>query len=272
MENDKHSHFEDEFSQILTARLDSPDNQSLARSMDFTLPQPLYDSSYPVTTSYSTTDVLTAGALTTGTLTDTLATTTNFALNSPVLEQSALESWYGNQRLGGSLGGPTQMASAVPAPGSEDALNEYAASTPAVKHFVFGKDPFQCHCGVEFTSLFALERHIQHNQENLIPKYPCTDCTSHQGKNGFKRKERLVKHLRRIHGYSDDKLYKKFPRQRPHQLAVPICHFEDCEYYREPEFRDRAITDQKNKYSVVPSKLSLKWKALLLIVNFAILI
>ncbi|KAI1087464.1 hypothetical protein F5B19DRAFT_497336 [Rostrohypoxylon terebratum] len=50
-----------------------------------------------------------------------------------------------------------------------------------------------CICGVKFSRLDALNRHIK-SKSNGIPMYPCHGCDRHQGMNGFHRRDHLVQH------------------------------------------------------------------------------
>ncbi|KAI3335757.1 hypothetical protein F4824DRAFT_489379 [Ustulina deusta] len=113
------------------------------------------------------------------------------------------------------------------------------------QHFVISQSPFKCHCGKEFARLYTLERHIQSARKHVVPEHPCHECTAYQGKNGFRRKDHLVQHLRVFHKYDHDQLAALFRPRRTRMLHIPVCHFESCEYYRGPEFKDLDIGQQE---------------------------
>ncbi|KAI0426281.1 hypothetical protein F5Y09DRAFT_70026 [Xylaria sp. FL1042] len=113
------------------------------------------------------------------------------------------------------------------------------------QHFIISKSPFKCHCEQEFTKLSSLERHVQVSDKRLVPEYPCHECTTYQGKNGFKRKDHLVQHLKVFHKYDNDQLAKLFRPRQAHMYNVPVCHFESCEYYRDPKFKAMGIGRQE---------------------------
>ncbi|KAI1421895.1 hypothetical protein F5Y12DRAFT_717890 [Xylaria sp. FL1777] len=114
------------------------------------------------------------------------------------------------------------------------------------EHSIISQSPFKCHCGKEFTRLSSLQRHIRGAQKHLIPEYPCHECTTYQGKNGFKRKDHLVQHLSHSHNYDDNQLGELFPTSETRMHTIPVCHFEDCEYYRSPEFKKLGIKYQQD--------------------------
>ncbi|TRX94379.1 hypothetical protein FHL15_004846 [Xylaria flabelliformis] len=132
---------------------------------------------------------------------------------------------------------------------SQGPLHEHAGSSHAVQHLIVSKSPFVCHCGQNFTRLSSLERHIQNNTKQLqLDLHPCAECTTYQGRNGFKRKDHLVQHLRVFHKWDDDQIATLFPTERNSILKIPICHFPECDYYRDPGFRDMGIREQaKNR-------------------------
>ncbi|KAI0183184.1 hypothetical protein EV127DRAFT_321280, partial [Xylaria flabelliformis] len=78
--------------------------------------------------------------------------------------------------------------------------------------------------------------------------YPCAECTTYQGRNGFKRKDHLVQHLRVFHRWDDDQLATLTSAGQNSRLTIPICHFPECDYYRDPGFKDMGIREQaKNR-------------------------
>ncbi|KAI0798381.1 hypothetical protein GGR55DRAFT_684691 [Xylaria sp. FL0064] len=130
--------------------------------------------------------------------------------------------------------------------GSEDALREHTSSSHVGQHFIVSKSPFKCHCGQEFTKLSSLERHVRGSDKRLVSKHPCHECTTYQGKDGFMRKDHLLQHLRVFHKYDNDQLATLFRPRQARMYNIPVCHFESCEYYRGPEFKDTGIRQQEN--------------------------
>ncbi|KAI8944083.1 hypothetical protein F4801DRAFT_585799 [Xylaria longipes] len=80
------------------------------------------------------------------------------------------------------------------------------------------------------------------NAEQL---HPCPDCPSYQGKTGFKRKDHLIQHLRGLHNWDDNQLAILFPPRQTRRLQIPVCHFPECDYYRDPSFKDMDIREQE---------------------------
>ncbi|KAJ2997327.1 hypothetical protein NUW58_g682 [Xylaria curta] len=131
------------------------------------------------------------------------------------------------------------------APNAQGAMHEHATSPDAEEHYVVSENPFKCACGVVFTRLYTLERHIQGADKQRVPGYPCHECPAYQGKNGFRRKDHLVQHLKFFHKYSDDQLSAGTSSRRTRRFNISVCCFSECDYYRGPEFRDLGI-DQQN--------------------------
>ncbi|KAI0864493.1 hypothetical protein F4860DRAFT_529115 [Xylaria cubensis] len=94
-----------------------------------------------------------------------------------------------------------------------------------------------------------LERHVQNNTKQLqLDLHPCAECPTYQGKNGFKRKDHLVQHLRVFHKWDDDQLATLTSAGQNSRLKIPTCHFPECDYYRDPSFKDMGIREQaKNR-------------------------
>ncbi|KAI1758361.1 hypothetical protein F4782DRAFT_525057 [Xylaria castorea] len=130
---------------------------------------------------------------------------------------------------------------------SQGALHDHTSSSHVAQHRVVSlKSPFMCHCGQHFTRLGSLERHVQNNTKQLDSDlYPCAGCTAYQGKNGFKRQDHLVQHLRVFHKWDDDQLATLFLPRQTHKFKVPVCHFPECDYYRGPDFKDMGIREQE---------------------------
>ncbi|KAI1741809.1 hypothetical protein F4680DRAFT_415172 [Xylaria scruposa] len=128
---------------------------------------------------------------------------------------------------------------------SRGALHDHASSSRAGQHFIVSKSPFMCHCGQHFTRLGSLERHVRNKTKQLDRDlHPCTECTAHRGKNGFKRKDHLIQHLRVFHKWDDDQLATLSPAGQNFRLKISVCHFPECDYYRGPDFKDMGIREQ----------------------------
>ncbi|RWA10910.1 hypothetical protein EKO27_g4186 [Xylaria grammica] len=90
-----------------------------------------------------------------------------------------------------------------------------------------------------------LAQHIKGTNKDLVPQYPCSECPAYQGKNGFKRKDNLKQHLMYFHNYDDDKLATLLPSRRTRRFTILVCHYENCEYYRGPDFKGMGIQAQE---------------------------
>ncbi|TGJ79356.1 hypothetical protein E0Z10_g9405 [Xylaria hypoxylon] len=128
---------------------------------------------------------------------------------------------------------------------SLEAPHEHMGPSYVKQHSISSKSPFKCHCDKEFKSLYTLQRHIRGADKALVPEHPCPECIFYQGKNGFRRKDNLVQHLRFFHKYDDDQLATLFPPRQTRMLNIPVCHYVSCEYYRGPDFKDLGIRDQE---------------------------
>ncbi|KAI1164562.1 hypothetical protein F5B18DRAFT_615217 [Nemania serpens] len=122
---------------------------------------------------------------------------------------------------------------------------EHSSPGDVGQHRIVSREPFKCLCEKQFTRLHTLKRHIQGTQKHL-PVYPCSECAAYQGQHGFKRKDHLVQHLRSFHKYGHDELPTVFAPRNARRLNIPVCHFESCEYYRDPTFKDLPIGQQES--------------------------
>ncbi|KAI0479963.1 hypothetical protein F4859DRAFT_477902 [Xylaria cf. heliscus] len=112
------------------------------------------------------------------------------------------------------------------------------------QHFIVSTSPPVCHCGTNFTRLSSLERHVQSNTGQLSPNYPCPECSTYQGKNGFVRKDHLKQHLRGVHQWDAGQLAILFPHSQSCMNEYPVCHFQECDYYRDPSFKNLGVHEQ----------------------------
>ncbi|KAI0145569.1 hypothetical protein GGR57DRAFT_479934 [Xylariaceae sp. FL1272] len=55
----------------------------------------------------------------------------------------------------------------------------------------------QCHCGIVFTRISSLARHIRKHTEE--PHHPCPICVHYQGSGAFSRRDHLLQHIRHVH-------------------------------------------------------------------------
>lgn len=95
---------------------------------------------------------------------------------------------------------------------------------------------YVCLCGTRFTRADALNRHIaSKSTDSGMPKYPCHRCKRHQGKNGFRRQDHLIQHLRGYH---------KVNQELKGGRLLPTCRHLDCFGYREPSFHLMPLQEQ----------------------------
>ncbi|KAI8622886.1 hypothetical protein F5Y19DRAFT_44021 [Xylariaceae sp. FL1651] len=125
-------------------------------------------------------------------------------------------------------------------------LQKHKCPPHTPKHYVACEDPFKCKCGQQFTKLYTLERHIRGFQRDSLPAYPCEHCSAYQGTDGFKRKDHLLQHLRVFHKYDASQLAESFAPRKARIYNIPVCHFNDCEYFRGPEFKALGAAEQEN--------------------------
>jgi uncharacterized Zn-finger protein len=77
--------------------------------------------------------------------------------------------------------------------------------------------PFQCICGTKFARVDVLHRHIDsHGKE--IPMFPCTFCKLHRGRQGFRRRDHLVQHLRGYHKFDSDEIENISPAVKTNSM------------------------------------------------------
>ncbi|KAI1505729.1 hypothetical protein F5X99DRAFT_367515 [Biscogniauxia marginata] len=127
---------------------------------------------------------------------------------------------------------------------SEDALYRHNRSPHAPGHYIVDHSIFKCKCGVQFTKLYTIERHIKGFQEST-PEYACHECNAYTGKAAFTRKDNLVQHLRVFRKYEPAQLETLFPPRQARMYAISVCHFRSCEHYRGAEFNDLGYQEQQ---------------------------
>jgi hypothetical protein len=103
--------------------------------------------------------------------------------------------------------------------------------------------PHACICGVTFTRLDDVDRHLQ--TFNPMMLYPCSYCNKHSGPNSFKRQDHLSQHLRGYHNI--DSLVKspdhgkRKPPKNP-KASKLSCPHVDCPYHQDTPTLDRENT------------------------------
>lgn len=97
--------------------------------------------------------------------------------------------------------------------------------------------PFACVCSKTFARVDVLNRHIDSFSKD-IPKFPCSYCKGHRGKDGFRRKDHLVQHLRGYHKFDSEEIRKECPEVNLRYLPdVFVCPLHGCESHPDEDFR-----------------------------------
>ncbi|KAF4838491.1 Zinc finger protein Gfi-1 [Colletotrichum siamense] len=106
--------------------------------------------------------------------------------------------------------------------------------------------PFACVCGKGFARLDVLYRHLD-SFGNQMPKYPCQFCKKHRGKNGFKRRDHLVQHIRVYHKFeAEEKLGDILPSRRGKYGIPQVCPYPGCEFHRGDSFKELSAKEQRS--------------------------
>ncbi|KAK2772455.1 CROL alpha [Colletotrichum kahawae] len=106
--------------------------------------------------------------------------------------------------------------------------------------------PFACICGKGFARLDVLYRHID-SFGNEMPKYPCSYCKKHRGKDGFRRRDHLVQHIRGYHKFeAEEKLGDILPSRRGRYGIPQVCPYPGCEFHRGDSFKDLSAEEQRS--------------------------
>lgn len=96
--------------------------------------------------------------------------------------------------------------------------------------------PFACICGIRFARIDVLYRHIDSFGLEM-PKFPCAYCKRHRGKDGFRRRDHLVQHLRGYHKFDSEQVEGACPKaQTKESREILVCPWESCDAYRDSGF------------------------------------
>ncbi|KAK1597649.1 uncharacterized protein LY79DRAFT_351241 [Colletotrichum navitas] len=105
--------------------------------------------------------------------------------------------------------------------------------------------PFACICGKTFARLDVLNRHLDCLGSDL-PKFPCQFCKRHRGKDGFRRRDHLLQHIRGYHKFeAEGKIDCILPSRRGEHLAPPVCSYQSCPKYRDNSFTKLGVEEQQ---------------------------
>ncbi|KAK1986035.1 hypothetical protein LZ30DRAFT_706900 [Colletotrichum cereale] len=105
--------------------------------------------------------------------------------------------------------------------------------------------PFACVCGKTFARLDVLNRHLDCLGSDL-PKFPCQFCKRHRGKDGFRRRDHLLQHIRGYHKFeAEGKIDDILPSRRGIHLAPPVCSYPGCPQYRNDSFAKLGPEEQQ---------------------------
>lgn len=94
--------------------------------------------------------------------------------------------------------------------------------------------PFACICNARFSRPDTLSRHLRAN-DNGLPRYPCRYCRKRSGKNGFRRRDHLIQHIRGYHKFNPEEKIPDFHSYWNPPLTL-TCSHKTCPSYREPSF------------------------------------
>ncbi|KAF6821340.1 CROL alpha [Colletotrichum sojae] len=105
--------------------------------------------------------------------------------------------------------------------------------------------PFACMCGKKFARLDVLNRHLDSLGDGM-PKYPCSFCKKYRGKDGFRRRDHLLQHIRGYHKFeAEDKIGEILPSRRGKHRIPPVCPHRGCFFYRDDSFKEMTAEEQK---------------------------
>ena len=105
-----------------------------------------------------------------------------------------------------------------------ESLAEHARSS--------GHTIIQCNyegCGKGFNRQDTFLRHMAIHKTVSQIRFPCNLCKKYRGKQGFKRRDHLIQHLRNLHTVNDKDLSSRSSRSRVQGFS---CPHEECSEYR----------------------------------------
>ncbi|KAK7977365.1 hypothetical protein PG988_004855 [Apiospora saccharicola] len=104
--------------------------------------------------------------------------------------------------------------------------------------------PFVCACGVTFSRVDVLHRHIDGYAKD-VPKFPCKFCKFHRGKHGFRRRDHLVQHLRGYHKFDEEDISEACPpKVKLGKRQFPTCPHRGCDFFRDDAFQSMSWHEQ----------------------------
>ncbi|KAK2033413.1 hypothetical protein LX32DRAFT_87862 [Colletotrichum zoysiae] len=105
--------------------------------------------------------------------------------------------------------------------------------------------PFACVCGRTFARLDVLNRHVECLGSDL-PKFPCRFCKRHRGKDGFRRRDHLLQHIRGYHKFeTEGNIDDILPSRQGKHLTPPVCFYPGCPKYRDDSFAKLGPEERK---------------------------
>lgn len=104
--------------------------------------------------------------------------------------------------------------------------------------------PYGCECGSTFSRLDVLNRHLDSFSEEE-PEYPCKYCKRHRGRNGFRRLDHWMQHIRNYHHHELEGLPRDDPEFSRLQYNFPTCPHPSCPSYRNTAFKAQPQSIQK---------------------------
>ncbi|KAJ2976740.1 hypothetical protein NUW58_g8011 [Xylaria curta] len=104
-----------------------------------------------------------------------------------------------------------------------------------------------CLCGQRCVTKWVLHRHIE-NAKQRGPQFPCSMCDAYKGMNAFRRQDKLLAHMKSVHGHINNFKYFDYvaiSRDFPSCSRKPlVCHHKGCEYSRGSDFKDQGFREQ----------------------------
>ncbi|KAK2047349.1 hypothetical protein LZ31DRAFT_153163 [Colletotrichum somersetense] len=109
---------------------------------------------------------------------------------------------------------------------------------------------FVCVCGKTFARLDVLNRHVECLGSDL-PKFPCRFCKRHRGKDGFRRRDLLLQHIRGYHKFeTEENINGILPSRQGKHLKPSVCFYPGCPKYRDDSFAKLGPEEQKQDKAI----------------------